>query len=635
VRALVAAVFLMIIAPFLLAAAAPTSAGRAVARQIGIERIARYDIGITINRDGSIDVTETIDYDFGFNQRHGIERIIPVRFPYEKRDASGAIVEDNSGRRFQRVTAISGMRVSSPTGAPADVDDVTDDSSAYDTFRIGDPDITVGGTQTYVLSYRMGAVLNGFTDHDELYFNVVGGQWTVPISTITATVTAPGAPDRVLCFAGPDGSTRPCRSATIADSTAQFSQSSLRANESMTTVVSLPKGVVNEPSPDLEELWSIAHAFNPSPLALGGGGLLLTTGLAGVGFLVWRNGRDRRFAGSVTDRAFGNAGNGEEPVPLRDREASPVEFVPPDGVRPGHMGTLWDEQANPVDVSAMIIDMAVRGYLRIDETEPPTRSMMGQGAGEYRFVKLKAADASLLHAELELYEAIFKNGDTVDLSSLRQHFATRLAKVQDALYDDTVALGWFPTRPDQVRNRWHGIGLMATVIGAGIAALAIWKTSLGLLFIPLPIVGLALLGLGGKFPRRTAKGTAMLGRVRGFKELFEVGEGERQRFAEQKGLFSQYLPYAIVFGCAEQWAATFAALGATSEEMGLGTWYTSPYRIDPFTFGWALSSFGTSTAGSIAMAAPSSVGSASGGGSGFSGGGFSGGGFGGGGGGSW
>jgi uncharacterized membrane protein len=119
--------------------------------------------------------------------------------------------------------------------------------------------------------------------------------------------------------------------------------------------------------------------------------------------------------------------------------------------------------------------------------------------------------------------------------------------------------------------------------------------------------------------------------VKGFKELFDAGEGERQRFAESKQLFSQYLPYAIVFGMAEKWAATFQALGLTPQEMGLGTWYFSPYGYNPITFGYAMSSFSTVTTGSIAAAAPSSSGS-----SGFGGGGgFSGGGFGGGGGGSW
>src|SRR5690606_30506255 len=135
---------------------------------------------------------------------------------------------------------------------------------------------------------------------------------------------------------------------------------------------------------------------------------------------------------------------------------------------------------------------------------------------------------------------------------------------------------------------------------------------------PLPVIGLVLLALGSRFPHRTAKGTAMLSRVQGFKELFDVGEGERQRWLEDKGAFSRYLPYAIVFGCAEKWAQTFAELGATPEEMGIGVWYTSPYPINPYTFGWVVGSFSTTTTGSIAAAAqPTTSGGGISGGSGF------------------
>ena len=63
--------------------------------------------------------------------------------------------------------------------------------------------------------------------------------------------------------------------------------------------------------------------------------------------------------------------------------------------------------------------------------------------------------------------------------------------------------------------------------------------------------------------------------VRGFRELFAAGEGERQEFLEQKGIFSRYLPYAIVFGMADQWARRFQALGLSNEDLGVGGWYIS------------------------------------------------------------
>ena len=612
----------MLCATFVLGGA---SASAAPVRQFG-EQITAYDVTVDIAKDNSIDVREKITYDFGPNSRHGITRYIPVSYPYD-----GA--KPDSRSTYERRTELTDFRVTS-TDAPTEVSDISDSKNpGYVIYRIGDPNQLITGTHTYVITYRLANVINGFEDHDELFFNVIGDKWDVPIVAPSATVTAPAAPTKVACFAGPTGSNLPCSTATIVDGTAKFANGPLGANEGMSVVVALPKGVLDPPVPDLAEVWSVGSAFRPSPISLIGGGLILLGGFAVIGWLVWTNGRDRRFAGSATDAAFGNTTGEEQRVPLRDRDANPVEFVPPDNIRPGHMGTLWDEQANPLDVSAMIVDLAVRGFIRIDEIEPPKQTALGTGSGgDYGFVKLREPDGTLLNAEGVLMEGLFQDGPSVQMSSLRQHFAPRLAKVESALYDDAVALDWFPTRPDKVRARWHGIGLLTLLVGAGICALVAWRTHYGLLALSLPILGVALLLLGSKFPHRTARGTAMLGRVRGFKELFDVGEGERQRFMEQKQIFSQYLPYAIVFGCADKWAKTFADLGATPEEMGLGVWYTSPYGINPYMFGWAISSFATSATGSMAMAAPSS--SASSGMSGFSGG-FSGGGFGGGGGGSW
>ena len=63
----------------------------------------------------------------------------------------------------------------------------------------------------------------------------------------------------------------------------------------------------------------------------------------------------------------------------------------------------------------------------------------------------------------------------------------------------------------------------------------------------------------------------MLSRVRGFRRLFDEGEEDvRAHFAEQHDIFSQYLPYAIVFGCTKKWAKTFEGLDA---EQLRPSWY--------------------------------------------------------------
>ncbi len=612
-----------------------TTAG-ATSTQSSGEHIESFESIVDVNADGSIDVTETIVYDFGAQQRHGIRRDIPVRFEW-----TGDPPDDApAGATYDRVTPIDDISVGSPDGAPTDVE--RSDDSGIVSLRIGDPDRTISGRHTYVIRYRLGGVLSGFDEHDELYLNITGNGWDVAIDSSRAEIRVDGGAELdAVCFAGPVQSSLSCDSAETGPGTASFSQGQLSAGSGLTVVVGIPKGVVAEPESILEERWSVATAFSLTPLTAALSALMLFGTLGAVAGMGWRHGRDRRWSGGATDAAFGNVSGQEEKVPLGHASQDPVEFVPPEGIRPGHMGTLWDEQANHLDVSAMIVDLAVRGWMRIDELPAAESSFpwFGSHGSDYQLVRLVdprtpiGAD-SLSNAEVILMDGLFRDGSPQKLSSLKTKFAERLGLVQGALYDDVVTLGWFPARPDRVRARWITIGIVATIVGAGIAYLAVRYTHLGLVALPLPLAGLALIATSSRFPSRTGRGTAMLGRVRGFRELFEAGEGERQRFAEQKHLFARYLPYAIVFGMADKWAETFAALGLTPEEMGLGVWYTSPYGYDPIRFGWAMGSFTTASAGSMAAAAPSSAGGASSGGSGFSGG-FSGGGFGGGGGGSW
>lgn len=633
--------FLLVAAGLLLTLAV----GHPAAAQSGFERIDSFDSTIVINKDGSADVTEVIAYNFGSTSRHGIERFIPTVFDWTGEAPKGSL----PGARFDRVTPLENISVSASPGTPDDVDTSYEQIGGVENtkIRIGDPDTTITGQHTYTIRYRLEGVLNGFADHDELYLNITGNGWSVPIGSTTATVSAPGAISRVTCFAGPVKSVLPCDSSTSTESAtagqATFSQGALGSGDGLTVVVGLPKGVVTDPAKTriLRERWSIGSAFRLNGATGAASGGMLVAGLGLVGLLGWRNGRDRRYAGSVVDAAFGNATGEDGPVPLFDKTVHTVEFVPPEGIRPGHMGTLWDEQANHLDVSAMIVDLAVRGWLRIDEIAPQSDGFLGFGGdgGDFQLVQLRDQTtdpqaSELWEAERSLLASLFATGSTVQLSDLKTKFADKLSIIEGHLYDDAVAAGWFPARPDKIRSRWHGRGFVLLLLGIGLTVVVAKFTHFGLVALPVPLLGLVLLGSAKYFPRRTAKGSALLGRVRGFKELFDAGEGERQRFAEAHHLFAQYLPYAIVFGCTDKWAEVFAGLGLTPQEMGLGVWYTSPYGYDPIHFGYAMGSFTTHSTGSLAAAAPSSSGGASSGGSGFSGG-FSGGGFGGGGGGSW
>ena len=603
-RALLAALFVM-------ALAIPGSAAPAAAQSSG-ERIQAFVVDITINPDTTLDVTEQIRYDFGSNQRHGILRDIPVRFDYPP------------DPRYERVTEIDHVSVKGDPGTP---DQVKIESQGRLTqFRIGDANRTITGAHGYTISYRVRGALNGFEAHDEMFWNATGNEWPVPIDQVLVTVHAPGAISQVTCYAGATGSVLNCDDAIGGEGAgdakvATFSHHDLLPNEGVTVVVALPKGVVATPEPILDEKWSASRAFAVNPASLGISGVLTALVLFGLVRLLGK-GRDRRFAGSPVDVAFGSTAGTEEAVPLLSRPHDPVEFEPPDKIRPGQVGTLIDEVANPLDVTATIVDLAVRGYLRIEEI--PKKGWFGKP--DWHLIKLKD-DGGLLRYEKKLFSGLFQDGDQVELSDLKRKFATRLHEVQNLLYDDAVSAGWFANRPDKVRFKWRALGVLFVILAFVVSIVLAAATHLGLVAIPLLIGSIGLLAGAGHMPRRTAKGFATLRRVTGFRRFIEESEKERARFAERANLFSEYLPYAVVFGCTEKWARAFAGLedqiSATT-----GAWYVSSQPFSIGHFSNSMDSFAVTTSGTIVATAASS------GGSGFSGG-SSGGGFGGGGGGSW
>ena len=577
------------------------------------EQVESYQVDLTVQPDGTLHVREQITYDFGAQQRHGIYRTIPVQYTYN----------DTSDRLLR----VSNIRVVSTTGAPTDVSTKTEGSSLV--IRVGDPDRTVTGRQVYILDYDVRGALNTFTDHIEVYWNAVGFDWSVPIAAAAATLRAPQAPTEVACYAGASGSSLPCSNARIDGVSAVYGPQALAPYEGLTVVAALPPGSVTVPPMILQERFSVSRAFSVTPWTATGGLGILALGLGAVGYLVWTRGRDRRWRDQVPGLAPAPGQQDDaEARPLFTDPTGPVEYSPPDDVRPGQMGTLIDERAQPLDVTATIVDLAVRGYLHIEELE--RKHIFA--SRDWRLTQQRPPDTDLLSYERTLLEALFKGRTEVLVSELKRTFATDLRKVEGQLYDDVVKSGWFRRRPDRTRGLWGFLGVVAVLAGAGLTYLLARYTHAGLLGVAAVVSGLLLLLVSGRMPARTAKGSAMLARVLGFRTYLHTAEAEQLRFEERTDVFSKYLPYAIVFGDAERWAKAFAVLAAAQAAGGTAVapvlpWYTGPAGWDLGHLGDSISSFATTTAGAIATTASS-------GGSGFSGG-SSGGGFGGGGGGSW
>ena len=615
--------------------ASPTASG-------SFDRMSSFTADYVLDAEGGATVTETIDYVFGTSGgvKHGILRNIVTRQAVT--DADGRSSEENF--RYYDLDLES---VTSPTGAPTETK-LTDQSGGETQIRIGDPNVTVSGTQSYVVKYHLANVMNPFPDHAEFFYNVFVGD-AVPKDRVKVTVTGPGGVTSVRCVRGSNPG-RDCDSAQ-AGQTAVFTADNLLGNEDLTIATSLPRAGFGELKPDIRAAGSSydegqAKVLTSLALAGGIGAPLVAAGVMGV--LVATRGRDEWYAGVTPGLSPGSAdaaAPGAVPPPppaptLRGRRPEiAVQFNPPPGVQPGMVGTMIDESADTIDVSATVMDLAVRGFLRIEEIQSGTMF----SRTDWRLVQLTPPPGQTLRPyEATVLEGLFADGSDVTLSDLKYKFNTTLNLAIRQMYTEVVERGWFRRSPQRQRAGWQALGFLLIGAGAvscfylGVITRAIDRTGGFGVGIPSGIVlglGLIVAGLifrilGKRMAAKTAAGSAVYAQSLGFRKYLETAEADQIRFEEASAIFSRYLPYAIVFGVADRWAGTFQKVAEAAAAAGspiiMPTWYIYSGAMFPdFTsIADGAGSFASSAGGTFAATASS----ASSGGSAFGGGGFSGGG---------
>jgi hypothetical protein len=615
--------------------ASPTASG-------SFDRMSSFTADYVLDAEGGATVTETIDYVFGTSGgvKHGILRNIVTRQAVT--DADGRSSEENF--RYYDLDLES---VTSPTGAPTETK-LTDQSGGETQIRIGDPNVTVSGTQSYVVKYHLANVMNPFPDHAEFFYNVFVGD-AVPKDRVKVTVTGPGGVTSVRCVRGSNPG-RDCDSAQ-AGQTAVFTADNLLGNEDLTIATSLPRAGFGELKPDIRAAGSSydegqAKVLTSLALAGGIGAPLVAAGVMGV--LIATRGRDEWYAGVTPGLSPGSAdavapGTVPPPPPaptLRGRRPEiAVQFNPPPGVQPGMVGTMIDESADTIDVSATVMDLAVRGFLRIEEIQSGTMF----SRTDWRLVQLTPPPGQTLRPyEATVLEGLFADGSDVTLSDLKYKFNTTLNLAIRQMYTEVVERGWFRRSPQRQRAGWQALGFLLIGAGAvscfylGVITRAIDRTGGFGVGIPSGIVlglGLIVAGLifrilGKRMAAKTAAGSAVYAQSLGFRKYLETAEADQIRFEEASAIFSRYLPYAIVFGVADRWAGTFQKVAEAAAAAGspiiMPTWYIYSGAMFPdFTsIADGAGSFASSAGGTFAATASS----ASSGGSAFGGGGFSGGG---------
>ena len=539
---------------------------------VSAESIYSFDVEINVSQDSSFLVKEKILYNFGNLQKHGIIRSIPL-------------------------TDVGSVKVVGVVDGSSNVSRYeTSKKGGYLKIKIGDPDKTITGSRLYTISYEVKDGLRFFKDHDELYWNVTGNEWPVPISAAQIAIRLPGSvSDDDLefdCYTGSLGSKeKSCVWQRDNNGKIVFrSFRQLNLSEGLTVVLGWPKDIVKRP---LLPFWIKQNWPMGLPILI----------FIFLFFYWWQRGRD---------------------FPVK----KPIMalYEPPQGLKPAYVGAILRQKVGPLEVCATIIDLAVRGYLKIREIEKTGIAGLF-GKNDYEIIRIKdfQETSDLSEYEYDLLRTYFlesSNESGIKLSQVKLD----IRPFSKLVLAGATGEGYFVSNPETTRKFFMSVGVVIIALAWFFGGNSVYGFLANPLFLMACLLsGLVFIIFSLVMPKRSKKGAEVYWQILGFKEYIDKAEKYRLQFAEKENLFEKYLPYAIVFGSVNKWAAAFEGIYKNPP-----SWYEGRY---PGSFSTLV--FASSFNHAVSSMNQVFSGRGGGGSSGFGGGGFSGGGGGGGGGGSW
>ena len=550
-------------------------------------RVSDFQDTITVDKDGTAIVVERISLAFQ-GAWHGIHRTIPIEYP------------GPNGTNYELFLKVHS--VTDGDGKKLKYDSSTSNGSRD--LKIYIPD-SVDATRVVEITYR---VLNGtrfFKDYDEFYWNVTGNDWPVPIDHAEATVHFPDAAAgslRAQAFTGVYGSSQRDATAEVNGAEAEFAtNNALSMRGGMTIDVYIPQGILAAPSSFTKFLWFIGG----NPVVF-----LPFATLAGMFALWWYKGRDPDAGVSV--------------APM---------YEPPAGISPAEAGTLIGDSIHPRDITSTVVDLAVRGYIKIEET---AEKVLVFTQKDYIFHLLKPREqwaVDLAPHERVMMENMFATGDDIRLSSLKNRFYTAVPVIRADIMSALKTKGIYLLDPESA-NGYSVVAGIGILIPFAIFQYLGWANFLN--SVPLLILCIAIsILIWWLFARvmsaKTVKGARTMVAVLGFQEFMNRVDADRLKVMPPT-TFEKYLAYAMALGVEHHWAQAFAGIVKDPPQ-----WYVGPGGpyvggFNPIFFSSSMHSM-ASDMHQVFVSAPRASSSGSGfssggfgGGGGFSGGGFGGGG---------
>ena len=421
----------------------------------------------------------------------------------------------------------------------------------------------------------------------------------MPMDSVHARVVLPDGvePTRTAAYTGAFGSTgaeaRVEKRGNVVDFTLLRP---LYAYEGVTIGVGWPAGHISSRPSETQE--RLAEMFQWSPL-------LLPFIVFFLVFKAWKKrGRDPK-EGSIVAR-----------------------YEPLEGSSPAELGTLVDNSADMDDITATLVDLAVRGFVHIEEITESHLLGLSKSTDYIIHILRDQSQWTGLKPHEEYYLTKLSDlapiGESeVKVSDLRNKFYGALPKIRDAIYDSLVAKGYYLERPDKVKGKWFGLAVVTAFVGIGLGVLAaklMWVTISPFALIAAGVLSAVIVFVFAQImPARTIAGARGREAALGFKEFLSRVESERYKaMITSPEMFERFLPFAMAFGVADKWARAFENIYREPP-----TWYSGGSgQFNTINFANSIGHMSSAAASSMS----SSPGSSGSGGGGSSGGGSGGGG---------
>ena len=364
--------------------------------------VERFDVRVSVEQDGVATVTERLDVVFN-GEYHGIFRDIPIEYPGPHGSAYTL---------FLKVTGVT-----DGSGHDLKYESRTQNSSRH--LKIYIPD-AMDTTRSVRIHYTVTNAVRWFDGHDELYWNITGNDWPVPIAGASASISFPanaGGNLRVQAFTGLYGShMQDARAQVHGNSVSVETNSPLSMREGLTTDIYITKGVLTQPSKLTQAIWFLRSNFIV---------LLPVWAFIVMFFFWWTKGRD----------------------PKPDISVAPM-YEPPKGMTPAEVGALVDDAVHPRDITSTLVDLAVKGYLKIEEKDSKVLFFSHR---DYIFHLLKPQSEwpSLASHERVMLSHMFHDSVTdIHLSGLKNQFYVAIPTMKTNILAELKSKGMYSVDPD-------------------------------------------------------------------------------------------------------------------------------------------------------------------------------------------